>query len=70
VTNKSEIAPMARRQARIPIPPPVLTGSGSTGSRPIRVSGRCKHRPPRGGAHVNGISRLSDAVLRVNSRPA
>ena len=51
VTNKNGIAHAARNEECIPIPPPVLAGSGSTGSRPIRISGRCSaHWPPRGEA--------------------
>ena len=54
VTNKNGIAHAARNEECIPIPPPVLAGSGSTGSRPIRVSGRCNtHWPPRGEADSN-----------------
>ena len=49
-----------------PIPPPVLTGSGSTGSRPIRISGPSTNKGhPEARQDLSGNCTLSAVGLRV-----
>src|SRR5215510_3587638 len=61
-----ELRPWLAMRSAFPIPPPVLAGSGSTGSRPIRISGpRTRQGPPRGEADLSGNCSLSAVGLRV-----
>src|SRR5215510_8821647 len=61
-----ELRPWLAMRSAFPIPPPVLAGSGSTGSRPIRISGpRTRQGPPRGEADLSGNCTLSAVGLRV-----